>query len=121
MIDSNIEGKAKALAKVIQDGKGADVVLLDISALNSTADCFIIATTASHVHCQGLRRQAEEYAHEAGLSLHEVKRRTPDGDEWSLVDLGSIIVHLMSKDARAFYDLETLWQAGRKVDFSASI
>lgn len=117
MAAAEAEEKAKALARVIKDGKGEDVVLLDISSLNSTTDYFIIATAASAVQSQGLRRQAEEYAKGAGLQLHDVRRKTPDGSEWNLVDLGNIVLHLMSHDARAFYDLETLWHKGQRVDF----
>lgn len=116
MIDAQVENNAKEIAHLIQDGKGESVAVLDISRLSSTADCFVIATTSSPTHCQGLRRQVEEYAQKSGLAFHETRHKTPDGDEWSLVDLGNIIVHLMSKDARAFYDLETLWKAGRKVE-----
>lgn len=117
MTNEQIEEKAKALARLIADGKGGSVVLLDISGLCSTTNYFIIATTTSLTHCQGLRHQAEAYAKEAGFALHEVTRKTPDGNDWNLVDLGSIVVHLMSQDARSFYDLETLWHKGRNIDF----
>lgn len=117
MIDAQTKNDAKEIARILESGKGDDAVILDISDLNSTVCCFVIATTSSAVHCQGLRRQVEEYARAASIPLHEVKRKSPDGDEWSLVDLGSIVVHLMSKDARAFYDLEALWHKGLRIDF----
>jgi len=34
-------------------------------------------------------------------------------DEWRLIDLGSIIIHLMSSNFREFYDLERLWRPVR--------
>lgn len=117
MIDAKTKGSAMAIARLVEDGKGGQVVLLDISELCSTADCFVIATTNSPAHCKGLRHQVEEYAQKSSIPLHEVRRKTPDGDEWSLVDLGRIVVHLMSKDAREFYDIETLWRAGERIDF----
>lgn len=114
---TDIEDKAKSLARLIADGKGKSVVLLDVSGISSATDYFIIATTMSTAHCQALRRQAEAYVQQAGLHTHDVRRKTPDGSDWNLVDLGNITVHLMSEDARSFYDLETLWHKGRKIDF----
>ncbi len=40
-------------------------------------------------------------------------RKAPDGDDWNLIDIGSVVVHLMSAPAREFYDLEKLWHAGK--------
>lgn len=117
MMTGDVEDKAKALARLIADGKGKAVVLLDVSGISSATDYFVIATTTGAAHCQALRRQAEIYAQQAGLHPACVRRKTPDGSDWNLIDFGSITVHLMSEDARAFYDIETLWHNGRKIDF----
>ncbi len=41
--------------------------------------------------------------------IKEVKVEGQGGDDWVLVDAGDVIVHLMSSEAREFYDLESLW------------
>ena len=43
----------------------------------------------------------------------------PDGDEWNLIDLGNIVVHLMSSQARAYYDLEKLWHNGKIIPLNS--
>ena len=112
-----MEEKAREIAKLMEDGKGNDVTLLDISGLNSWTDYFVIVTVTSSAHWQGLYKQIKEYIKENDLEIHVTNRKSPDGDDWNLIDLGAIVVHLMSESARSFYDLEKLWHAGKTIDF----
>ena len=112
-----MEEKAIEIAKLMEDGKGIDVTLLDISGLNSWTDYFVIVTVTSSTHWQGLYKQIKEYIKDNDLEIHVTNRKSPDGDDWNLIDLGSIVVHLMSESARSFYDLEKLWHAGKIIDF----
>ena len=114
-----MEEKAKEIAKLMEDGKGNDVTLLDISGLNSWTDYFVIVTVTSSAHWQGLYKQIKEYIKDNDLEIHLTNRKSPDGDDWNLIDLGAIVVHLMSESARSFYDLEKLWHAGKTIDFRA--
>ena len=114
-----MEEKAREIAKLMEDGKGNDVTLLDISGLNSWTDYFVIVTVTSSAHWQGLYKQIKEYIKENDLEIHVTNRKSPDGDDWNLIDLGAIVVHLMSESARSFYDLEKLWHAGKTIDFRA--
>ena len=116
---TTMEEKAIEIAKLMEDGKGNDVTLLDISGLNSWTDYFVIVTVNSSAHWQGLYKQIKEYIKENDLEIHVTNRKSPDGDDWNLIDLGAIVVHLMSESARSFYDLEKLWHAGKTIDFHA--
>ena len=114
-----MEEKAIEIARLMEDGKGNDVTLLDISGLNSWTDYFVIVTVNSSAHWQGLYKQIKEYIKDNDLEIHVTNRKSPDGDDWNLIDLGAIVVHLMSESARSFYDLEKLWHAGKTIDFHA--
>ena len=114
-----MEEKAIEIARLMEDGKGIDVTLLDISGLNSWTDYFVIVTVTSSTHWQGLYKQIKEYIKDNDLEIHVTNRKSPDGDDWNLIDLGAIVVHLMSESARSFYDLEKLWHAGKTIDFRA--
>ncbi|MDY4524858.1 MAG: ribosome silencing factor [Treponema sp.] len=107
------EEKAREIAKLMEDGKGKDVTLLDISGVNSWTDYFVIVTVNSSAHWQGLYKQVKEYIKENDLEIHLTNKKTPDGDDWNLIDLGAIVIHLMSEQARQFYDLEKLWHNGK--------
>ena len=113
-----MEEKAKELARLMEDGKGKDVALIDVSDLNSWTDYFVIVTVTSSAHKEGLYKQACDYAKENELELYRTRRKQSDGDDWQLTDFGDIVVHLMSSEARGFYDLEKLWHSGRRVEFN---
>jgi ribosome-associated protein len=104
---------ALALGELLRDAKGLNVVTLDLRGLNSWTDFFIIATVSSGVHRSGLERHIKEFAREKGFEILRRSSRPSAGveDDWSLIDLGDIVVHLMTEKARLFYELERLWGA----------
>lgn len=100
---------AVALGKLLAEHNGIDVKVLDVSGSNSWADFFIIATVTSAVHSRGLQRHVHESLKALSLEIRPTRKKASDGEDWVLIDLGDVIVHLMSPAARAFYDLEKLW------------
>ena len=115
----SLKEKALEIAEIVKDLKGGDVAVIDVSKLNSWTDYFVIVTVTSSAHWQGLYKQIKEYIKDNDLEIHVTNRKSPDGDDWNLIDLGAIVVHLMSESARNFYDLEKLWHAGKTIDFRA--
>lgn len=113
----SVEEKAKEIAKLMEDGKGKNVTLLDISGLNSWTDYFVIVTVNSSTQWQGLYKDVKDYIKDNDLQIHLTNKKSPDGDDWNLIDLGPIVVHLMSQQAREFYDLEKLWHAGKVLEY----
>lgn len=107
--------KALEIAQLMEDGKGKDVVVLDVSQLNSWTDFFVIVTVNSSVHWKGLYKIVKDYVKKNDMQIHITNKKTPDGDDWNLIDIGTVVVHLMSEDARNFYDLEKLWFKGEKL------
>lgn len=101
---------AIALGKLLEEHKGGDVSVLDMTGLNSWTDYFVIATVTSFVHARGLYKVVREYAEEHELDVHFGRqRRQDDEDQWLLIDLGNIVIHFMTAQARSFYNLENLW------------
>jgi len=104
-------GTATALGELLRDHKGADVLVLDLRGMGSWTDFFVIATTSSGTHMDGLDRHIKEFCDERGIDILR-RSRKPDGeDEWRIIDLGPIVIHLMNGKARAFYDLERLYSS----------
>ncbi|MCL2808498.1 MAG: ribosome silencing factor [Treponema sp.] len=107
--ETDNENAAK-LTELLREHKGQDVSLLDLQGINNWTDYFIIATVSSKTHMDGLERHVKEFCHEREIDILGCSRKDSD-DEWRLIDLGSIIIHLMTSNTREFYDLERLWRA----------
>ncbi|MBO6176699.1 MAG: ribosome silencing factor [Treponema sp.] len=112
-MSKTFEEKALEIAALMEDSKGQNVTVLDISQLNSWTDFFVIVTVSSGVQSQGMLKAVKDYAKENDLEIHLTHQKTEQGEDWNLIDLGSIVVHLMSEEARNFYELEKLWHAGK--------
>lgn len=110
-----VKDEALEIAQIMEDGKGIDVTVIDVSKLNSWTDYFIIVTVTSSAHWQGLYKQVKDYVKENDMMIHVPNRKVPNGDDWNLIDIGPVVVHLMSAAAREFYDLEKLWYNGERI------
>lgn len=103
-----IENNANALLKLLQEHNGQNAVLLDLRKFKTWADFFLVTTVTSGTHMDGLARHIKEFCHDREIDIFGFSRKELD-DQWRLLDLGAIIVHLMSSSAREFYELERLW------------
>ncbi|MDR3276417.1 MAG: ribosome silencing factor [Treponema sp.] len=108
----NPAGLAQALGELLEDHKGSDVAVLDLRDLGSWTDFFVIATVSSRAHMEGLLRHLKDFAREQEVEILRRHRRIPPEEEWVLLDLGRVVVHLMTGKARSFYELERLWGVG---------
>ena len=80
------------------------------------ADYYVICSARSSTHIKAL---ADEVCYRLELEgVKELRVEGRDGGTWVLVDFGSVIVHIFSKDAREFYKLERLLNEETKEDLS---
>lgn len=98
---------ARVAYTALDDGKGIDIVELDVRPHTPIFDTMLICTGTSNRHVQALARAVAENAKAQGLHVRGVEGMTEG--EWVLVDLDSVIVHVMQAQKRAFYQLEKLW------------
>lgn len=109
------EENALEIARILEESKAENVTVIDVSQLNSWTDYFVIATIHSSAHTQGLCKQIKDYVKENELEIHVTNSKSEQGENWNLIDIGSVVVHLMSQEARDFYELEKLWHNGKKL------
>ncbi|HTO09500.1 MAG TPA: ribosome silencing factor [Myxococcota bacterium] len=98
---------ALALATAIHDKKGEEVRVLDLHGVCSFADYFVLATGGSDRHVRALADAAVDAATRGGAKALGVEGKSVG--RWVLVDLGEIVVHVFSEDAREYFGLERLW------------
>jgi ribosome-associated protein len=101
------------------DKKANDLVILDISKITSFANYFLLCTGDSSRQMQAIADEVEKQLKEAGIRPSHVEGY--QNSEWILLDCMDLVVHIFSKNARAFYDLERLWRDAIKMDASLMI
>ena len=101
----------KAAVAALEDIKGRDIVVLDVRKMTSLFDRVVIASADSTRQIRALSSHVQEKLKALGARIHGVEgERAAD---WILVDLGSVIVHIMLPAARKYYNLEELWAPPR--------
>lgn len=104
---SDFAALAEKCVSVIEDGKGGDVLKLDVADLSVIADCFILCTANSTPHLKALsQRLKKEVSRATGVKPHM------DGaveSAWMVLDYGNVVVHILTPEMREKYQLEKLW------------
>ncbi|GFZ81264.1 ribosomal silencing factor RsfS [Pseudohongiella nitratireducens] len=92
----------------IEDMKGQQIEDYDVSSLTPLVEHMVIATGNSTTHIKALADEVAVKMKDAGGQVRGVEGHGQQAD-WVLVDLGDVVVHLMSGATRALYRLEDLW------------
>lgn len=107
---------ALTAAKALNEKKGQEIAAIEITDLTTIADYFVICTGTSNTQINALCGAVEKALEEAGESV--LRREGYRDGTWVLLDFGSVVVHVFSKEAREFYSLERLWSDGTPLDLS---
>ncbi len=91
----------------LEDIKARDIEVIDTSRHTPLFDRIIIASAESGRQTRALARNVCDKVREAGGDVVGIEGE--DGGEWVLVDLGSVVVHVMQPAVRSYYRLEELW------------
>lgn len=101
-----------AVVDALEDIKGQDIVVLDVSHLTSMFDRMVIASADSTRQTKALARNVQEKLKEKGVPDQGIEGL--ESGEWVLLDLGSVVVHIMQPAVRQYYNLEELWSAAQE-------
>ncbi len=98
----------KIAVKAIEDKKGIDLVALDIRSVAAFADYFLICSGDSSRQIQAIADEVQQKLAAGGQRPAHVEGY--NNAEWILMDYLDLVVHIFSRKARAYYDLERLWR-----------
>ncbi|MBA1434630.1 ribosome silencing factor [Lactobacillus bombi] len=99
--------------KAAADKRAEDIVVLDMHETSLMADYFVITSAASQRQVQAI---VDNIVEQADNQVNHVEGQKDSN--WILVDLGDVIVHVFTQEARDFYKIENLWSDAPSIDVS---
>lgn len=92
---------------VLDERKAENLVTIDVLGKSSFTDYMVIATGTSDRHIKALCNYVAAELKEKGVTPRGIEGA--QGSEWVLMDLGDVVLHVMTAQTREFYQLEKLW------------
>ena len=111
---SVIETMIKTSVEALEDKKGEDIKIIDISEVSPIADSFILASGSNRSQVQAMADSVAEKMHRAGFSMKQIEGY--DSANWILMDFVDVVVHIFDRESRNFYDLERIWKDGKLIE-----
>lgn len=106
-IPTNLVAMKDAVVDAIDDIKGFDITVMDVTALTSMTTYMVVASANSNRQTKAIADNVRVKLKEKGYDIRGVEG--DKGGDWVLVDLDDIVVHVMVPATRAYYNLEQLW------------
>jgi ribosome-associated protein len=114
----DIEKQVAAVIAALEDIKGHDILVLDVSRLTSLFERIVLASADSTRQVKALAHHVGDRARELGMDVIGIEGE--QAGEWVLVDLGDIVVHVMQPAVRSHYNLEELWGDEKRIKAARS-
>ena len=103
----------ETIVEGIQNRKGQRIVTVDLRKLPvAPAEYFIIAEGGSNVQVVAIADEVDSFVR-TKTHVHPLGIDGRDNAEWIAMDYGTIFVHIMQREPRAYYDIEHLWADGK--------
>lgn len=91
----------------LENIKARDIVVINVSARASFTDYMVICSGNSSRHVRSIADNINTEMKQQNIEPLGIEGN--DVGEWALIDLGDVIVHVMTDDVRDLYQLEKLW------------
>ena len=99
---------AEAIAEILDSKKARDIKVIHVEDKTVISEYFVICTGNSSTQVKALAGEVEFRMEQRDLKPYSVEGR--DNNSWVLVDYSNVIVHIFSREAREFYNLDKLYE-----------
>ena len=106
---------ASVIARILDDNKAQDVVVLNVANVCSLSDYFIIASGNSTPQVRGLTETIRKKIKDIFKRL-PISNETEKQHKWNLLDYGEVVVHIMHTQQREIYQIEKFWSHALTLD-----
>ncbi len=96
-----------------QSKKAEDIVVLDIGKVSSFTDTFVVCSGSNTRQNQAISDEIQTTLKQEGVRVAGIEGF--QNAEWILMDYGDFVVHVLSPEARKYYDLERLWRKAPRI------
>ena len=103
----------QVVAEAAQAKKAEDISVLDLQQIASFTSFFVICHGLNARQNQAISDEVERQLRQQGYRAASIEGYQQG--EWILMDYGDVVVHIFSRRARDYYDLERLWKTARRV------
>ena len=116
MSDVSSKDLAVEIARIADDKKADDVIVISVGDVLSITEYFVLASANN-------RRLVGTVADEVTAQIRERYGRSPMRTEglaeqqWVLVDYGDVVVHVFAEETRRYYEIERLYKDVPKVEW----
>ena len=103
----------------LEDKQGEEVQCFNIAEVSSVADYMVVSTATSSTHSRVL---AEVVRYQCKKRKYQhLNNGQADDENWTILDYGSVVVHLQNREARDRYRLHDLWKDGVPVNIQSHL
>ncbi|MEP7015387.1 MAG: ribosome silencing factor [Verrucomicrobiota bacterium] len=113
------EKLARTCAELASDKKAEDIVVLDLRAISTFTDFFVICSANSEPQLKAIAGEIEGRLKQQ----HDTRAAAVDGfpvSQWIVLDYLNVVVHIFHRDKREFYSLEDLWGDAPRLEWESA-
>ena len=117
-VDQSLDN-ARLVARIADDFRGKDTLLLDMRSITPIVDYFVITTAGSQRQMKAMGEEVARVMKQRGFQ--RLGAEGTEGDAlWVLQDFGDVVLHVFSPEGRELYDLEGLWADAPRLEVASS-